>query len=233
MAFMPGRAQWVDIVIVLAVLTMTIGNITALVQRNIKRMMAYSSIAHAGYILIGMAAITIENTDAASAVMFYTMTYAFMTIGVFALISAVERRGETRGLELDDYNGLGLRRPFLGFAMALFMFALAGIPPTAGFFAKYYVFSAAVAKGLVWLVVVGVLNSALSLYYYLRVVVVMYMRKAEVDAPVYDDLGVRIVLVFAIFAVFWLGLSPGGVIPGIENILEWTSQSLLPIVRLQ
>jgi NADH-quinone oxidoreductase subunit N len=236
MAFMPSRPHWVGIVIVLAVITMTIGNITALVQRNIKRMLAFSSIAHAGYILVGMAAISIENTRAASSVMFYTVVYAFMTLGVFALVGALERRGDTRGLEIDDYTGLGLRRPFLGFAMALFMFALAGIPPTAGFFAKYYVFSAAVAKGLVWLVVVGVLNSALSLYFYLRVIVVMYMRKAEdaeAGAPVYDDLGVRVVIVFAVIAAFWLGLAPSGFIPGIENILDWTNQSLLPIVRLK
>jgi len=233
MAFMPGRAHWVGIVIALAVITMTLGNITALVQRNIKRMLAFSSIAHAGYILIGMAAISLENTTAASTVMYYTMVYAFMTIGAFALVSALENRSDTRGLELDDYAGLAVRKPFLAFAMALFMFSLAGIPPTAGFFAKYYLFSAAVSKGLVWLVIVGVLNSALSLYYYLRVIVVMYMKKAEVDAPVYDDLGIKIVIVFAVFLAFWLGLGPGGVIPGIENILEWTNESLLPIVRLK
>jgi NADH-quinone oxidoreductase subunit N len=165
--------------------------------------------------------------------MFYATVYAFMTLGAFALVSAVERGGDTRGLEIDDYAGLGLRKPFLGFAMALFMFALAGIPPTAGFFAKYYVFSAAVSEGLVWLVVVGVLNSALSLYYYLRVVVVMYFKTAEVEAPVHDDLGIKVVLVFAVFLAFWLGLGPGGVIPGIENLLDWTNDSLLPIVRLK
>ena len=233
MAFMPGYDHWVGIVIVLAVITMTIGNITALVQRNIKRMLAFSSIAHAGYILIGMAAITLDNTNAAASVMYYTTVYAMMTLGAFALVSAVERNSDTRGLELNDYAGLGVRRPFLGFAMALFMFSLAGIPPTAGFVAKYYVFSAAISKGLVWLVIVGVLNSALSLYYYLRVVVVMYFKKAEADTPVYDDLGVRIVLVVAVFLTFWLGLGPGGIIPGIENLLEWTNDSLLPIVRLK
>ncbi len=233
MAFMPAQAHWVGILVALAVITMTIGNITALVQRNIKRMLAYSSIAHDGYILIGMASITLDNTNAASTVMYYTTVYAFMTLGAFALVSALERNSDTRGLELNDYAGLGLRRPFLGFAMALFMFSLAGIPPTAGFFAKYYVFSAAVSQGLVWLVIVGVLNSALSLYYYLRVVVVMYFKKAEADTPVYDDLGVRIVLVLAVFLAFWLGIGPGGVIPGIENLLEWTNDSLLPIVRLK
>lgn len=233
MSFMPSYLHWSEIIIVLSVLTMTVGNITALVQRNIKRMLAFSSIAHAGYILIGMASVTLENTKAASGVMFYTMVYAFMTIGAFALISAVERDSDTRGLEVDDYAGLGLRRPFLGFAMAVFMLSLAGIPPTAGFFAKLHIFSAAVSKGLVWLVVVGVMNSALSLYYYLRVTVVMYMKKAEADTPVYDDLGVRIVLVFAVLAAFWLGIGPSGVIPGIDSIVEWTNQSLLPIVRLR
>jgi NADH-quinone oxidoreductase subunit N len=233
MTFMPAKAQWMGIIIVLAVLTMTIGNIVALVQRNIKRMMAYSSIAHAGYILVAVAALSIDNTKAASSVMFYTLTYAFMTLGTFALICAVERRGVTRGLDLDDYAGLGLRRPFLGFAMALFMFSLAGIPPTAGFFAKYYVFSSAIAKGLVTLAVIGVLNSALSLYYYLRVIVVMYMRKADEEQPVYDDLGVRIVVVVSVIVVIWLGLGPSGVVPGIESILGWTNESLARIISLK
>jgi NADH-quinone oxidoreductase subunit N len=233
MVFMPSRPHWVAILVVLSVLTMTIGNITALVQRNIKRMMAFSSIAHAGYIMVGMTAVSIDNTGAASSVMFYATVYAFMTLGVSALICAVERMSDTRGLEVDDMAGLGLRRPFLGLAMALFMFAMAGIPPTAGFFAKYYVFSAAVSQGFVWLVVIGVLNSALSLYYYLRVIVVMYFRKAGDEAPVFDDIGVRIVLVFAVIAAIWLGIGPSGLIPGIESLLDWTHQSLLPIVRLQ
>jgi NADH-quinone oxidoreductase subunit N len=231
--FMPERAQWVGIIVVLAVMTMTLGNIVALVQRNIKRMMAYSSIAHAGYILIAMAALTINNTDAASSVMYYTLTYAFITLGTFALICAVERRGATRGLDLDDYAGLGFRRPFLGFGMALFMFSLAGIPPTAGFFAKYYVFRAAIAEGLVTLAVIGVLNSALSLYFYLRVIVYMYMRKAEGDLPVHDGVGVRIVVVVSIIVVIWLGLGPSGVVPGIESVLDWTNESLTRIVTLR
>ena len=153
-AFMGGQSQWEGVIVVLAVLTMTVGNIVALVQRNIKRMLAYSSIAHAGYILVGMAALGIDNSRAASSVMYYTLVYAVMTIGAFALVSALERpdRGGTRGLELEDYSGLGLRRPFLGLSMATFMFAMAGIPPTAGFFAKFYVFGAAVESGHVTLV---------------------------------------------------------------------------------
>ncbi len=233
MVFMPVRPHWVAIITVLAVLTMTLGNIVALVQRNIKRMLAYSSIAHAGYILVGVAAITIDSTKAASSVMYYTLTYAFITLGAFALVCAVERKGTTRGLEMEDYAGLGFRKPYLGFAMALFMFSLAGIPPTAGFFAKYYVFTAAIAQGMVVLVVIAVLNSLLSLYYYLRVIVVMYMHKAEEDYPVYDDLGIKIVLFVAMILVLWLGLGPSGVVPGIENVLDWTNESLARLVSLK
>ena len=234
MSFMPARAHWVDIVVVLAVATMTLGNVVALVQRNVKRMLAYSSIAHAGYILIGMAALGIENTKAASGVMFYLVVYAFMTMGAFALISALENREDSRGIELEDFSGLGLRRPVLGFTMALFMFAMAGIPPTAGFFGKYYIFSAAIDRGLTWLAVVGVLNSALSLYYYLRVVVYMYMRKPKADAaPVFDDWGVRVVLFVSVVVTIWLGLGPSGVVPGIETVLGWTSDSLGRIATLR
>jgi len=235
MSFMAGRSQWLDIVVVLAILTMTTGNIIALVQRNIKRMLAFSSIAHAGYILVGMAALGVDNTHAASAVMFYLVTYAFMTLGAFALISALENRGDTRGLEIEDYAGLALRRPFLGFAMATFMFAMAGIPPTAGFFAKYYVFNAAIERGLVTLAVIGVLNSALSLYYYLRVIVYMYMRSprtGDVVPTAFDDLGVRIVLAVSVAATIWLGIAPGGVLPGIGNLLTWTSESLARLAGL-
>jgi NADH-quinone oxidoreductase subunit N len=233
MSFFAARAQWVDIIVVLAIATMTLGNVVALVQRNVKRMLAYSSIAHAGYILVGMAALAIDNTRAASSVMFYLLVYTFMTLGAFALVSAIENRSDSRGLEMEDMSGLGLRRPLLGFAMAVFMFAMAGIPPTAGFFAKYYVFSAAIERGLVTLAVIAVLNSALSLYYYLRVVVYMYFRKAKAENPVFDDWGARAVLFVSVLAVIWLGLGPSGLVPGIETVLAWTSESLERIVSLR
>ncbi|MEJ2722934.1 MAG: NADH-quinone oxidoreductase subunit N [bacterium] len=226
MCFMPSQDQWMGIIVVLAVVTMTVGNIVALVQRNIKRMLAYSSIAHAGYILIGVAALDPANTNASSAVMFYVLVYAFMTLGAFALVSAIEKKGVTRGLEEPDYSGLGLEHPFLGFCMAAFMFSLAGIPPTGGFFAKYYVFSAAVGEGMVGLVIIAVLNSALSLYYYLRVVVVLYMQKRDAPVAVNADLGIRVVLLVCLLAVLWLGFGPTGFIPGVENILDWTRDSL-------
>jgi NADH-quinone oxidoreductase subunit N len=214
------------IISVLAVITMTVGNVVALVQRNIKRMLAYSSIAHAGYILVGVAAMSTENTNPASSIMFYVLVYAFMTLGAFALVSAIEKKGITRGLEEPDYSGLGLERPFLGLTMAVFMFSLAGIPPTAGFFAKYYIFSAAVDQGMVSLAIIGVLNSALSLYYYLRVIVAMYMHKRDEPVPVHADFGIRIVLFVSLLAVIWLGFGPAGIVPGIENVLEWAKVSL-------
>jgi NADH-quinone oxidoreductase subunit N len=226
MCFMMGRSQWAAVIAVLAVLTMTLGNLTALVQRNIKRMMAYSSIAHAGYVLVGLSALSIENTRAASSVLYYLLAYSFMTVGVFALVSAIEKREGTRGLEISELAGLGLRRPFLGLAMVVFMFSLAGIPPTAGFFGKYYIFSAAVERGQVGLAVIGVLNSALSLYYYLRILVIMYMQKADRPIETHDDLGVKVVLLVCLLASLWLGIGPGGILPGVDSILEWTRLSV-------
>jgi NADH-quinone oxidoreductase subunit N len=229
MCFMSSQGEWVGLITVLAVLTMTLGNVVALVQRNIKRMMAYSSIAHAGYMMVGIAALSVDDTKAASSIMYYVLVYAFMTLGAFATISAIEKRGASRGLEDPDYAGLGLEKPFLGTCMSIFMFSLAGIPPMAGFFAKYYLFSAAVEQGLVSLAVIGVLNSALSLYYYLRVIVTMYMRKPEAPVLVHDDLGIRFVLLVSLLAVLWLGFGPSGLIPGVESILEWTRISLISV----
>ncbi|MFH1754773.1 MAG: NADH-quinone oxidoreductase subunit N [Candidatus Latescibacterota bacterium] len=232
MCFMMDRPQWASIIAVLAVLTMTLGNIVALVQSNIKRMLAYSSIAHAGYIMVGFAALSIESTRAASSMLFYVLAYSFMTVGVFAVVSAIEKREGTRGLEISEFAGLGLQRPFLGLAMVVFMFSLAGIPPTAGFFGKYYIFSAAVEQGYVWLAIVGVMNSALSLYYYLRVLVVMYMQKGTEPLNVQDDLGVRVVLIASLFAILWMGIGPNFIIPGVESILEWTRLSVAKIASL-
>jgi len=226
MCFMSTQESWVGVMTVLAVLTMTLGNVVALVQRNIKRMMAYSSIAHAGYIMVGLAALSVDNTKAASSIIYYTLAYTFMTLGTFAVITAIEKRGHTRGLEERDYAGLGLQKPFVGLVMAVCMFSLAGIPPTAGFFGKYYVFSAAVEQGLVGLAVIGVLNSALSLYYYLRVIVAMYMQPQEEQVAVHDDAGIRVVLVVCLLAILWLGIGPSGTIPGVDSVLEWTRTSL-------
>jgi NADH-quinone oxidoreductase subunit N len=166
---------------VLSVLTMTVGNVTALLQRNIKRMLAYSSIAHAGYVLVGMVA---GGEAGGSALLFYLIGYAFMTLGAFAVVIALGRRGQPNEL-LDDYAGVGFRSPFLGVAMIIFMLSLAGFPPLVGFMGKFYLFSAAVQSGYVGLAIIGVLNSLVSVYYYAGVLVRMYMVEGttEVAAP--------------------------------------------------
>jgi NADH-quinone oxidoreductase subunit N len=163
--------DWSGTLWMLAVLTMTVGNLAALVQRNIKRMLAYSSIAHAGYLLVGMVG-GAENGGAA--VLFTLLGYALMTLGAFAVVIAIGRRGEPNE-EIADYAGLGLRYPFLGACMIVFMLSLAGIPSLVGFTGKFYLFSAAIEKGYVWLVIIAALNSTVSIYYYGGVLVQMYM----------------------------------------------------------
>jgi NADH-quinone oxidoreductase subunit N len=170
--------EWGLVLAALAALTMTVGNLAALRQTNLKRMLAYSSIAHAGYVLVGVAA---GGQVGASAMLFYLFVYAFMNVGAFAVVIAVGRlEGSTReGETLQAFAGLAGRKPGLAAAMALFMLSLAGVPPLAGFWAKLYVFSAAVQAGLIWLAILGVVNSVISAYYYLRVVVAMYMKESQ------------------------------------------------------
>lgn len=163
--------DWSGVLWILAVLSMTFGNVAALLQRNIKRMLAYSSIAHAGYLLVGMVA---ASEAGGAAILYYLLVYALMNLGAFAVVIALGRRGEDNE-DLADYAGLGFRYPFLGFTMVLFMLSLAGIPSLAGFTGKFYLFSAAVKAGYVGLAVIGVLNSVVSMYYYAGVLVKMYM----------------------------------------------------------
>jgi NADH-quinone oxidoreductase subunit N len=173
---------WLIALAVLAVLTMTLGNLAALRQSSLKRMLAYSSIAHAGYLLIGLAA---GNGQGAQAALYYLAAYTFMTLGAFAVLLAVQRRDEN-DVSGERLTGLAGRQPVLALLMAVFMFSLAGIPPLAGFFGKLYVFSAAVDAGMAWLAIVGVINSAVGAYYYLRVTVAMYMAEpaaGAVEAP--------------------------------------------------
>jgi len=172
MAFPTLKADWSDLLWVLAVLTMTVGNLIALNQDNIKRMLAYSSIAHAGYALVGF---TAGNPEGTAGILFYMLSYAFMNIGAFAIIILVGKKGEANN-NVMDYAGFGTKHPVLALAMAIFLFSLAGMPPTAGFIGKFYLFSGAIKAGYVWLAIIGVLNSAASVYYYLRVLVYMYMK---------------------------------------------------------
>jgi NADH-quinone oxidoreductase subunit N len=159
---------------VIATLSMLLGSIVAIAQDDIKRMLAYSSIAHAGYMLIGLAA---GNNYSVAGIIFYLAAYTFMNIGAFAIISVVEGENDTR-TNISSYAGLNSKNPILAASMALFMFALAGIPPLAGFFGKYYVFVSAIESNMTWLAIVGVLASVISVYFYIRIVVIMYFKES-------------------------------------------------------
>jgi NADH-quinone oxidoreductase subunit N len=177
----PGQAAiWAPVAMAISALTMAWGNVAAIAQSNIKRLLAYSSIAHAGYILMALPAAAGEGLaeEATRAALFYLLAYAATNLGAWGVVLAVER-AEGRGLEVDEYSGLASRRPGLALAMAVFMFSLTGVPPTAGFLAKFYLFQVVIDAGLIWLALVGVITSLISAYYYLRVVVVMYMRPGE------------------------------------------------------
>jgi NADH-quinone oxidoreductase subunit N len=205
-AFAPVQDGWTDILAGVATLTMTVGNIAAIAQTNIKRMLAYSSIAHSGYVLIGLVA---GGTVGGTAAVFYLLAYVAMNLGAFAVVIALEQKGE-RGEELRDYAGVGFRYPVLGAALALFMISLSGIPPTVGFVGKLYLFGSAVQAGYVWLAVVGVLNSAISVFYYLRLLVLMYMREpAEELPPLRVPVGIVVTLAITAFATLGAGIFPG------------------------
>jgi NADH-quinone oxidoreductase subunit N len=203
-------ASWFWLIWVSAALSMTLGNFGALIQNNVKRMLAYSSIAHAGYILVAFAA---GNSDGISAAIFYTAAYATMNVGAFAVVSHFASTGE-RYVTMDDYAGLSKRSPLLAFTLTIFMLSLIGIPATAGFLAKYYVFRAALnssihSTALVWLAVIGLLNSGIASYYYLRLIVVMYMREPAVEeAPAQPSGAMRFALVVAAVATIYLGVVP-------------------------
>ena len=189
----------------LAIVTMTAGNIAALTQSNLKRMLAYSSIAHAGYLLIGVVAGTPRGI---SAMLIYLAIYSFMQLGAFAVV-VMMRRHDVIGDELKDLSGLYLRQPFAAFAMLIFMLSLGGIPPTAGFMGKFWLFSAAIDSGYVWLAVIGVLNSAISLYYYVRVVVYMWIRQEEPGLPpVLLSGALTAALAIAVIGTIVLGIYP-------------------------
>jgi len=176
-----AAAPWPLLFGLVAAATMTLGNLSALGQTNVKRLLAYSSIAHAGYVLSALVA---GGHDGARAILLYLVTYLFMSLGAFAVVVALAERGV--GDELADWRGLGRRAPWAAAAMAIFLFSLTGLPPFAGFFGKFYVFYALVARGgsfMVTLAVVGILNSALSLYYYARVLRAMYFEAPAVEEP--------------------------------------------------
>ena len=195
---------WDKLFYVLAIVTMTVGNFAALTQSNLKRMLAYSSIAHAGYLLIGVVAGTSRGY---TAIMIYLFIYSFMQLGAFAVIALLRRR-DVIGDELKDFNGLFFRNPFAAIAMLLFMLSLGGVPPTAGFMGKFWLFGAAIESGYVWLAVIGVLNSAVSLYYYIRIVVYMFLKNEPTGSEPTTSPAFAFLLAVAVAATLVLGIYP-------------------------
>ncbi len=205
----------------MAAITMSVGNVVALAQQNLKRMLAYSSIAHVGYMLVGVVA---GGSLGNGAVLFYLLVYTFTTAGAFGAILLLERNGR-EAVQLADYGGLATRHPVLAVALSVFLLSLIGIPPTAGFVGKFYLFGAAVKSGYVWLAVIGVLNSAVAAYYYLRLIVFMYMREPEgaptVMAPSFSG---ALALVVALWGVVQLGVAPG-------PLFDLAQAAVIPLLR--
>ena len=208
------QGEWSGVLILLAMLTMTVGNVIAIAQTNIKRMLAYSSIAHAGYVLIGLAA---ANNDGISSAMLYLLIYCVMNIGAFgAIILAKTEDGES--LMISDYAGLGNRKPLLAIFMSVMLLSLAGFPPTAGFVGKFYIFKAAVGAGHIWLVIIGAVNTAISAFYYLRVVVTMYMREPEEELEFSPYASTLVVgLIIAAVGVLLIGILPSLMLTPAQN----------------
>jgi NADH-quinone oxidoreductase subunit N len=209
-AFEPIGQGWEPLVWIAALLSMTIGNFAALLQSDMKRMLAYSSIAHAGYVLVAMTARTDIGEAAA---MFYLAAYAFMNIGAFAVVTHLSGKGE-RYTSIDDFSGLAQKQPLTAAMLTIFLLSLIGVPLTGGFFGKFYIFKAALESHLVWLTVLGLLNSAVAAYYYLRILVVMYMKEPSEAAanaePLSPGLGAALILPAA--ATLFLGIFPGWVL---------------------
>jgi NADH-quinone oxidoreductase subunit N len=217
-AFGGVKPNWNVLILAVCLLTVALGNLVAIVQTNVKRMLAYSSIAHAGYALVGVVVagwIGIEADVSArgvSSLMLYLAIYSFMTLGAFAMV-AILRKGGLEGEEIEDFTGLAKRHKGGAFLMLVFMVSLAGIPPTAGFIGKFYLFMAAVNAGLAWLAIFGLIFAAISAFYYLRIVMVMYMREPSPEQERNTRLAlspqVSMVLAFAVVGVVLLGIFPG------------------------
>jgi NADH-quinone oxidoreductase subunit N len=220
------HALWVATLTVMAILTMTLGNVVAIVQNNVKRMLAYSSIAHAGYALVGFVAAGAATTDltkrntAITAVVFYLLTYAVMNIGAFAVVQLIARSGDRR-TSIEDYRGIGFESPVLAFSLSLFMLSLLGMPLTAGFMGKIMVFGSAIDQKYYGLVVIGVLNTAVSAYYYLRLIIVMFFgeRTMAWSAP-RVPVSVALALTITVLGVLYLGIFPGRVINALQTRIE-------------
>jgi NADH-quinone oxidoreductase subunit N len=209
-AFEPIGSGWEPLIWMSALLSMTIGNFAALLQSNIKRMLAYSSIAHAGYVMV---ALTARSDIGSAAAMFYLAAYAFTNIGAFAVVAHLSGKGE-RYQSIDDFSGLAQKQPLTAAMLTIFLLSLIGVPLTGGFFGKFYIFKAALESHLVWLTVLGLLNSAVAAYYYLRILVVMYMKEPSDAASKAEPLspGLSAALLLPAVAILVLGIFPGWVL---------------------
>src|SRR6266540_2262831 len=213
---------WLTALVILAIITMCVGNLVAIAQNNVKRLLAYSSIAHAGYALVGFvaagAAATVDQRNAAiAAVIFYLLTYAVMNVGAFAVVQLIAHAGDRR-TEVEDYNGIGFQSPFLAFSLALFLLSLLGLPLTAGFMGKIMVFRAALDQGYYALVVIAVLNTVVSAYYYLRLIIVMFFRERTTAwLPPAIPASLALTLVITVIGVLYLGLFPERVLRALET----------------
>ena len=220
-AVRPAQAEWGPLLWGLAAVTMTLGNLVAIAQSNLKRMLAYSSVAHVGYMMVGLVT---GGTLGAGAVLYYLFAYTFTTAGTFGVLCLCERAGE-EALEVGDYAGLGRRHPALAAALTLFLLSLVGIPPLAGFVGKFYLFGAAVQGGYLWLAVIGVLNSAVAAYYYLRVIVYMYMREPEGPAAGWTpSFAGGVALAVAATGIILLGVMPA-------PFAELAQSAVAPLLR--
>lgn len=206
-----GALGWASPMVVIAAITITIGNISAIRQDNIKRMLAYSSISHGGVLLVGVCALGLGSASANGAIIYYLIAYSFTTMGAFAIVAYVGSKGRER-LMVDDWAGLGSQSPAVALAMTMLLLSFGGIPPTGGFFGKFYIFKSAmeVYDGqLIWLVLVGVVNSAISIYYYLRIVTAMYFKEANQPFAPTKSGGLLFVIAVCPLLVLELGLMPG------------------------
>ena len=215
------KTEWTTLLIILSVATMLVGNILAIVQTNIKRMLAYSSIAHAGYALIGMIA---GGPDGTFSLMMYMMIYTFMNLGAFGIIILLHKGG-FHGEEIADLTGMAKKYPLAAFMMLVFMFSLTGLPPTGGFIGKFYIFMAAVNHHLTYLAVIGVILSAISAYYYLRVVMVMYMKDSEKEYSLATSPAINFALMAAFLAILIVGIYPAPLISYAQSAITMITSS--------
>jgi len=204
----------------LAVITMLVGNVAAIVQNNFKRMLAYSSIAHSGYLLVGVitAGVSDHTAFGTGGVMFYLLGYSLMSLGAFAIVSLMEKN-ETTSVQIDGLAGYARKRPLMALCLTVFLLSMAGVPPTIGFFGKFYLFASAVGEGLIWLTVWGVLNSVISAYYYLRPIVVMYMQDGDAEEATHPMHATRMAILAAAFLVVALGILSGPIFTVVERAM--------------